>query len=272
MPLTKPKLNRKVFATSEISNAKQLSEFDIRGKNFVVNLNGNFSMTELWKMLGSKNDKRPFQWLRWKPSKKYIEVVERATQRDSDNPIIEIIKGRSGGTFAHPRIFLAYAKWLSPELHDEVNDVFLRARSGDMSLVNEIIDSNLLNSTQKMIDLWGVERAKGKLARLQLTGTLLEHGVDTREGFAQCTNALYRGSFGGTAQSLRDTKSLMNSDSLRDNMNKDELATISIAEILATRNLEKNNRKGVDDCAKECQLAGILSEQILDIDTRDLQI
>ena len=270
MSLPKPVLSQNFTVTTKTSNPTQLEEFEVRNFKFQLNPNGNFSMTDLWKLLGSNREKKPFEWLRWKPSKKYIAVVERAVHRKPSQPLIEIIKGRSGGTFAHPRIFLAYAKWLSPELHDEVNDVFLRAKSGDMTLVNEIIDTNLLKNTQRMIELWGVERAKGKLARLQLTGTLLEHGVDTRDGFAQCTNSLYAGAFGANAQNLKDAKSLMQSESLRDNMSKDELATISISEILAMRNVEKNNRKGVDDCALECRIAGNLANQVLDVDTRDL--
>ena len=42
--------------------------------------------------------------------------------------VIYVKRGRSGGMWAHPVLALEYAKFLSPALHYEVNEAFLRSR------------------------------------------------------------------------------------------------------------------------------------------------
>lgn len=247
-----------------------IKEFELQGKKFELNADGNLNLTELWKLAGANKDKKPSEWLRWKPSKDFINTIKRLLPiGEVSPPLLSVKKGRYGGTFAHPQIFLAYAKWASTELHAEVNDVFLRAKSGDMSLVNEIIDAHLLKTPQKMIDLWGIERAKGKLARLHFAGTLVKHGV-VRDGFAQCTNSLYTGAFGNNAQNLKDSRRLAPQEFLRDNMSKSELTAINIAESLASLNIERNEREGLKECNQECHTAGDLASQVVAIDTKIL--
>ena len=267
--MKKVKLNVKASTkTSTKLSFTSIKDFKLQGQKFELNTDGNLNLTELWKLAGANKDKKPSEWLRWKPSKEFINTIKNLLPiGDVSPPLLSIKKGRYGGTFAHPQIFLAYAKWVSTELHAEVNDVFLRAKSGDMSLVNEIIDAHLLKTPQRMIDLWGIERAKGKLARLHFAGTLVKHGVN-RDGFAQCTNSLYTGAFGDNAQNLKDSRSLTPQEFLRDNMNKVELTAINIAESLASLNIDRNEREGLKECNQECFTAGDLASQIVAVDTK----
>jgi hypothetical protein len=45
----------------------------------------------------------------------------------------KVLMGRTGGTFAHPVIGLAYAKYLSPEFHIWCNERLLASGLIDMS-------------------------------------------------------------------------------------------------------------------------------------------
>jgi KilA-N domain len=70
------------------------------------------------------------------------ELVDFATLslNVTKHHIIKTARGKGGGTYAHKNVALAYAKYLSPELHMQVNDVYLRAASGDVTLAEQIFD------------------------------------------------------------------------------------------------------------------------------------
>ena len=55
--------------------------------------------------------------------------------------IYKTTRGKHGGTFAHWQIALAYAKYLSHELHMRVNETYMRAQSGDVTLAAEIAEN-----------------------------------------------------------------------------------------------------------------------------------
>lgn len=58
----------------------------------------------------------------------------------AERHIYKATRGKGGGTYAHWQIALAYAKYLSPELHMQVNEVYARAKAGDVTLADEIAD------------------------------------------------------------------------------------------------------------------------------------
>ena len=97
-----------------------------------------------------------------------------------------------------------------------------------------------------------------------------EHGVDSPYGFAFCTNSLYTGALGRTAPELKARKHLHSSESLRDNMPFKEVGTISIGETLAVMKIEENKSDGMEDCARECYVAGDLARQIANINTKKI--
>lgn len=156
---------------------------------------------------------------------------------------------RGGGTFAHKQIALAYAKYLSPALHAQVNDTFLRAKSGDVTLADEIADK----ATPEQQD-WLAKRVAGKAARGQFTATLQAHGVQGR-GFADCTNAIYRPILGGKKSEICARRGLSRATNLRDTMDLEQLTRTALAEIVARKTIEKFNVRGNDPCAIECSRA-----------------
>lgn len=116
----------------------------IIGKSPVsTNADGLISLTDLWKAGGQKRHQHPGRWTKNDENIAFIGEVARKL----DSPLEGILTSRSGragspgvGTFAHWQIALAYAKYLPPELHMAVNEVFMRYKAGDPKLAEEVID------------------------------------------------------------------------------------------------------------------------------------
>jgi hypothetical protein len=79
-------------------------------------------LTEMWRAAGSDPSKRPVNWLASVEAKNFIRFLEESLNvRNSD--LLQIEQGRSGSTWAHWQIGLAYAKYLSPKFHAWCNTV-----------------------------------------------------------------------------------------------------------------------------------------------------
>lgn len=211
------------------------------------------SLTDIYQIAESRGwtegKYNPYDWQR-RDGKQLIEFASESLNTTICR-IIKASRGKGGGTYAHKNIALAYAKYLSPELHMQVNDVYLRAASGDVTLAEQIFDKADLADQQKH-----AERVNGKVARKLLVGTLSNHGVHGR-GYADCTNALYLPTIGMTAAAAKEQRGLKLSANLRDNMDMEELARVSLAEIIARKNIEQKNMQGNPMCQSECYRAGM---------------
>lgn len=155
-------------------------------------------------------------------------------------------KGKGGGTYAHWQIALAYAKYLSPQLHMQVNEIYARVKSGDVTLADEIADKATPQQQE-----WLARRVAGKAARGQLTATLSAHGV-IGKGYADCTNAIYKPIIGGKKSEICARRGLSRSTNLRDVMDLEQLTRTTLAEIIARKSIERFNVRGNDRCASEC--------------------
>ncbi len=162
-------------------------------------------------------------------------------------------RGRyGGGTWGHWQIGLAYAEYLDPALHREVNSVYVRHKVGDPTLAVEIIDQQTDSQTAE----WLAMRAVGKAGRLLFTETLRDHGVKGQYGFASCTNAIYKSLFDKTAKDLKIAKGLPDNANPRDHMDIRELGTTLFTEILAVERIEVYDAQGNKKCIGECKQAG----------------
>lgn len=217
--------------------------FEIQGVEVKQDKNDLVNLTDIWKASGKGKNYSPYQWSR-KEGKKFIDSAIEKLKGES-GPILETKKGRTGGTYAHWQIALTYAKYLSPELHMEVNKTFIRAKSGDVTLADEIADK-ASPEDQK----WLKARMDGKVARLDFTGTLKDHGVKG-PGYAQCTDAVYIGLIGKPAKQIREDRGLKKNET-RDGMTALELAAINLAEMAATKKIEDDSIYGNMPCAMKC--------------------
>jgi hypothetical protein len=78
-------------------------------------------LTDMWKAAGSPEHKNPAQWRRHPGTAEFIDHVGDIVCQQHN--IWRGEPGRTGGTWAHWQIGLAYAKHLSPEFHVWCNEV-----------------------------------------------------------------------------------------------------------------------------------------------------
>jgi hypothetical protein len=182
------------------------------------------------------------------PGYDFIATVA-GTLNVAANHIYKGTRGKGGGTYAHWQIALAYAKYLSPTLHMQVNEVYARFKSGDVTLADEIAD----RATPEQQE-WLARRTAGKAARSQLTSTLASHGVSGK-GYADCTNAIYRPILGGKKSEICAARNLPKTTNLRDAMDLEQLTRTALAEIVASKRIDRFNVQGNVACTAECDRA-----------------
>ena len=157
-------------------------------------------------------------------------------------------RGAGGGTYAHWQIALAYAKYLSHDLHMHINESYMRAQSGDVTFAAEIAEKQKdPKKTQ-----WLAQRLKSIHARNVLTDTLSRHGVKAGVEIATCTNTVYRHLFHASAKELKEKRGLPAKANLRDNMSRLELAATEFAELLASERIEREQANGLKQCDSHC--------------------
>ena len=158
-----------------------------------------------------------------------------------------------------------YAGYLSPKLEIETREVWLRFRSGDATLADEILQRSSPEDNQ-----WAGVRALGRSKRNEFTAVLQEHGVDAK-GYALCTNAVYTGLFDANAQQLRIDKGLMTkSGSLRDAMDTDELVSIMFAETLSRKRILDEDAAGNTQCVKATERSTTFVRQAIEANKVDV--
>ncbi len=88
------------------------------------------SLTDMWKAAGSPSNREPFNWAR-KEGAAFIEAVA-VTHNLPDSQVMAKKQGKSGGTFGHWQIAIAFAKYLSPEFHMWCNEVVRAHMEGEL--------------------------------------------------------------------------------------------------------------------------------------------
>lgn len=223
----------------------------IGGQPLKTNPAGLVSLTDLFKAAqaaGQTTGKRdPRRW-KEEAGQEFIAVVA-GTLNVPAADIYKATKGKGGGTFAHWQIALAYAKYLSPALHMQVNEVYARVKSGDVTLAAEIADK------AKPADAaWLAKRLQSTVARNMLTSTLASHGVGGK-GFADCTNAIYKNVLGGKKSEICAARGLRKSTNLRNVMSTEQLIATSMSELVASKRIDVVNARGNHACTITCDSA-----------------
>ncbi|PWK32565.1 KilA-N domain-containing protein [Pseudomonas sp. OV226] len=80
----------------------------LQGLVVVFNTQGRANATQAAAHFG----KRPVEWLRLPENKRYMEALEKG---GISPPFVCTITGRNGGTWLHPKLAVAFARWLSPD-------------------------------------------------------------------------------------------------------------------------------------------------------------
>lgn len=132
------------------------------------------------------------------------ELIEALEQNDRFSVVIAKTatrsatyskKGKSGGTYAHPVLALAFAEYLNADLAVDVKTVYLRYRSGDITLADEVLaKAEAAREFEESRDI-------SKQVRHKFESTLAIAGA--KSGIGYITNAIYEVLLGGRRDNRR---------------------------------------------------------------------
>lgn len=216
------------------------------------------NLTAMWRAAGAGNRYRnPTEWTR-KEGKAVIASI-RHEVNTPEKRILETRRGKGGGTWAHRRIALAYGAYLNPDLHALILKWAEERMDEDANpdLAYQRGRERAITGYQRRgwSDDRIAQRLQGMDTRKAFTNKLQHHGVEGA-GYGQCTDAIYEGVLGAPAKELRQERNLPVQANVRDSLDTEELATISVAEMVAGKRLDKSNAQGNRQCRTVCQKAG----------------
>jgi hypothetical protein len=262
-----PVSNGKLDASKTIVDAVD-GEFKLRGKFIRVDSEGFVSLNDIHRAAGFRTTKRPYDWQR-DPSTNplIIATYERVTGKSRKAyRMSAVYRATAEGTWAHPILAAAYAGYLKPELEVEMREVWLRYRSADATLADEILQKATGEQNE-----WAARRAMGRAVRGAYTAELHGRGVTEPLQFAICTNETYSGLFGSPAKKLKEERGIAKSASLRDNMSMKELAFLAASEALAVERMEEEDADGFPECKTATAKAAGSIRSAIDADRKDRQ-
>ncbi|MGB3533202.1 MAG: KilA-N domain-containing protein [Microcoleaceae cyanobacterium] len=235
---------------------KNLVPLEYQGMLITYDKNTNLiSLNQLWKAANSPKGKHPRRWLDLDQSESFLLALEKKLNVNLTD-ILKTVRGRGGGTWGHWQVALAYAKYLDPNLHIQVNEWAKRYVEEEIE-PDKGVERAINNwKRQGKSDRWIQIRLENKQVRHQFTTTLQQHGVSKPFEYANCTNAINKQVLGGTAKQIKEKKGLAKRASLRDHLSRVEVAALGLAEALAEEEIEENQRYGFHQCHQSCDDAG----------------
>lgn len=222
-------------------------------KGIVVAFSGKdkISLTDLWKLSGKDENYKPSRWLLWGETKKFVSAVSQKEKVLPANLFTSKL-GRNGGTWAHWQIWLAYAKYLSPELHmwanQVVKDRIEEDRNPDLALERgrqRAIEGYL---KQGKTHEWIARRLQSKTAVQVDKGVLAKHG-DSGMVYPLCMDAINKEVLGKSAKQWKRDKNIPDHAPTSDNVDDIQLLQIALSHAVSARDIEKMNIRGNLACA-----------------------
>jgi hypothetical protein len=244
----------------------------IRGRQIAQDENGNVCLDDLWEIARASSGKQPKFWRITEGAKALVGALAKKVgipnlnAKKPNTSMIYASRGRGEkGTFAHPILAAAYAGYLDSKLEIEMREVWLRYRSGDATLADEILERASAEANH-----WAGVRALSRARRRTYTDTLKAHGVADK-GYMQCTEAVYLHLLGGNSWQLRAKMGLAKRSNLRDSLGADKLAFIMAAEALASERIAEEGRQGNLDCAEASALSAAALRTAIESDRGNRQ-
>lgn len=215
---------------------------------------GFVDLTYLWNAEGRPDNRNPRQWARSKAGTRFIQHIAEKLNVGK-NHIMQTARGKGGFSKAHWQIALAYAKYLSPQLHELVNEVFKERVEEELNPELAFYRGRERAVRGYRRRGWPEEQIAERLDQIQerhkFTSTLKQHGV-TGNGYGICTNGIYQPILGANAQAKKAQLSLRKGDRLRDHLPRVERAAITFAETLASDSIEQEHAHGTTECYVRC--------------------
>lgn len=225
------------------------------------------NLTDMWKASKKSLNYNPNNWIR-KEGNNFINTVA-IKLNTTVSRILKTQPGRNGGTWAHWQIGLAYAKYLSPELHMFVNEIF-RERLQEEADPDLALDHGIDRAVRGYkrngkSEAWIELRLRAKTSNVALKNTFKRHSVFSF-GIPICIDSLQKPIFKmKTADKKKSLGLPPNSPYLRDNLSELELASIIWAETSANNKIKKVEAQGLGDCQKICANVGEAMAQAIEM-------
>lgn len=206
------------------------------------------NLTDLWRAIGSPENKEPRQWVRLPQSIEFIEAVCRNLNVEKSH-VLKSSSGKGGGTWANRLIAVSYAGYLSPDLQIWINQVFLERLREEHN--PDLIAERFINTYHRKG--FSDRRIKLRFDSIQSNKAhrevLRQHGVDGH-GQAICANNINVGVVRVQKKTYLKKHGYDEKENFRDCVTDSELAAITLAEILADEKIEKDKIIGNLPCAK----------------------
>lgn len=85
--------------------------FRYQGEAIRFNADGWINATDIAAREGKRLDK----WLKNQETQEYIDALMRHLNAPKRGDLIQAQRGRAGGTWLHPKLAVAFARWISPD-------------------------------------------------------------------------------------------------------------------------------------------------------------
>lgn len=216
-----------------------------------VSLNDLCRIAEQKGMAGGKS--APKEWRKFAGAD-FIDHI----QKGCTATVIKSKRGKGGGTFAHWQVALAYAKYLSHDLHEQVNNVYAGYATASPEMAADMVERMDAKGAK-----WVAARADGVAQRLHFTDALKKHGVILGWQYGACTNAIYVPLLGDKAPAVKKSRNVPAKRSLRDAMTMKEIMATGLAEAMAAEAIEDKDLQGYSACLAECNDAASRVKSIL---------
>jgi len=144
--------------------------FNYEGQAVRFNSDGWINATEIAKREGKRLDK----WLATQETQEYLRALGHHLNTPEKGDLIRTQRGRSGGTWLHPKLAVAFARWLSADFAvwcDIHIDALLHGELNEMQQFERACRA--LSDAQQVASLSG-----SALARFRYTKPRLVHDVD----------------------------------------------------------------------------------------------
>jgi hypothetical protein len=251
-----------------------LAFLEVKGRKIGMDLKGRLRLNDIHKAGGFTVNQQPKDWAALATTLRLIQFTASKMSgksghlsKDEIKSVYCVVIGRNGGTWAHPNLALAYAKYLSPALHYEVNEVFLRYKSGDATLADETLQRSTPEGNE-----WVARRAMGRVVRNDYTRELDNRGVNKGFQYGLCTNETYIHLFDKPAAKLKVERGLdPKTGKLRDKMSMKELAFVAASEALSIEHMEEVEANGLPQCRKATANAAQAIRSAIETDRRSRQ-
>lgn len=234
---------------------------------------GMVNLTDMWHAVAAPAYKEPRQWARLPLT---VELVEVLSLNAARSRVLVSRSGKAGDSWAAGALAVAYAKYLSPALYAWANIALLdRLKDqGDptLEIARARSRARVAYRAQGRDDRWIMARIDGIEWRQKFIGVLRSHGIQDAEGYADCTDEIYRGSLGRSAQELKAAREVTKNTPLRDQLSTMELAKVSFSEALAADGIAATDLHGLPECERACRAAGESARIAADIFNRQLDL